>query len=181
MSYKSNDTSKLLNAIISKGSNRTCFECGEKGTTYVNMDFGTFVCSNCAGILRELSYKVKGTGVTIFSEKDINFIGQNGNDNARKIWLGKFNPKVHKLPNPKKREEVKQFIIDKYRNKKYYKKQKGNNPESDEDYSEEEEEEKPKNNNKNEKVNNKSDININKGKLNKISIKGSSNNNNNRN
>ncbi len=85
MSYKSNDTSKLLNAIISKGSNRTCFECGEKGTTYVNMDFGTFVCSNCAGILRELSYKIKGTGVIIFSEKDINFIGQNGNVNENLV------------------------------------------------------------------------------------------------
>ena len=82
MSYKSNDTSKLLNAIISKGSNRTCFECGEKGTKYVNMDF---VCSNSAGILRELIYKIKGTGVIIFSEKEINFIGQNGNANARKI------------------------------------------------------------------------------------------------
>ena len=60
---------------------------------------------------------------------------------------------------------------------KYYKRQKGKNHESDEDYSEKEE--KHKNSNKNEKVNNKSDININKGKLDKISIKGSSNNNNN--
>ena len=49
------------------------------------MDFGTFVCSNWAGILRELSYKIKGTGVIIFSEKDINFIGQNGN-----LMQGKF-------------------------------------------------------------------------------------------
>ena len=124
MSNKFNDTTKKLNAIISKGSNRTCFECGEKGTTYVVMDFGTFVCSSCAGILRELSYKVKGTGVTIFSEKDIDFIGKNGNDNARKMWLGKFNPKKNKLPNPKNRNEIKQFIIDKYKNKLYYKKPK---------------------------------------------------------
>ncbi len=49
------------------------------------MDFGTFVCSNCAGILRELSYKIKGTGVIIFSEKDINFIGQNGNVNENLV------------------------------------------------------------------------------------------------
>ena len=68
-----------------------------------------FVCSNSAGILRELIYKIKGTGVIIFSEKEINFIGQNGNANARKIWLGKFNPKVHKLPNLKKRKEVKHY------------------------------------------------------------------------
>ena len=44
-----------------------------------------FVCSNSAGILRELIYKIKGTGVIIFSEKEINFMGQNGNANARKI------------------------------------------------------------------------------------------------
>ena len=40
------------------------------------MDFGTFVCSNWAGILRELSYKIKGTGVIIFSEKDINLLAK---------------------------------------------------------------------------------------------------------
>ena len=85
------DYSKQLEVIKKQGSNKSCFDCGEKGTTYVVMNFGTFVCSRCAGILRELNFKVKGTGVTIFSEKDIELIKKNGNDKARTIWMGKFN------------------------------------------------------------------------------------------
>ena len=70
------DYSKKLEEIKKQGPNKTCFDCWEKGTTYVVMDFGTFVCSRCAGILRELNYKVKGTGVTIFNQKDIEFISK---------------------------------------------------------------------------------------------------------
>ena len=50
-----------------------------QGTTYVVLNFGTFVCSNCAGIHREFNYKVKGLGVSNFTEKEVNFLQENGN------------------------------------------------------------------------------------------------------
>ena len=147
------DYSKKLEEIKKQGPNKTCFDCGEKGTTYVVMDFGTFVCSRCAGILRELNYKVKGTGVTIFNQKDIEFISKNGNDKAKEIWLAKFNPKKHSLPDPKKYDEVKKFIIDKYKYKTFYKKKKGKNDDDEND----DEDDNNKKNNHNRKKNNKSD------------------------
>ena len=59
--------------------NRSCFDCKEKGTNYVVLNFGIFVCSSCSGLHRELCHKVKGLGMSNFSEKDAEMIEQWGN------------------------------------------------------------------------------------------------------
>ena len=176
------DYSKQLEVIKKQGSNKSCFDCGEKGTTYVVMNFGTFVCSRCAGILRELNFKVKGTGVTIFSEKDIELIKKNGNDKARTIWMGKFKSKHDRLPDPKKYDDVKQHIIDKYKNKRYYVeegKESDDEEDKDNDSDDSEEKKKPKKSQINKEKNNNNSssgntININKGKLSNFRVKGNS-------
>lgn len=42
---------KSLREIVATGGNRQCFDCGQKGVTYVNMTTGTFICTTCSGIL----------------------------------------------------------------------------------------------------------------------------------
>lgn len=42
---------KLLREIVTIGGNKQCFDCRQKGNTYVNMTIGTFVCTTCSGIL----------------------------------------------------------------------------------------------------------------------------------
>ena len=42
---------KTLREIVSSGSNRQCFDCGQRGVTYVNMTVGSFVCTSCSGVL----------------------------------------------------------------------------------------------------------------------------------
>ena len=126
------DLSKRLEEIKKRTPNKTCFDCGEKGTTYAAMDFGTFICSRCAGLLRELNFKVKGTGVSIFKEKEIDFLDKMGNENAKKIWMGKFKDS-DKKPDPKDSEEIKRFLITKYKDKRYYKKPKKNKDDDDDD------------------------------------------------
>ncbi len=44
------------------------------------MTFGTFVCSRCSGIHRELNNKVKGIGVCNFTEQELNTLNKMGND-----------------------------------------------------------------------------------------------------
>jgi hypothetical protein len=44
------------------------------------VNFGTFVCSRCAGIHRELNYKVKGIGVSNFSDEELIKLSKIGND-----------------------------------------------------------------------------------------------------
>ena len=51
-----------------------------QGTTYAVMDFGVFVCSTCSGVHRELSHKVKGVGMSNFSDKELELLQKNGNE-----------------------------------------------------------------------------------------------------
>ena len=118
------ELSQKLDKIKKREENKKCFDCGEKGTTYVCMDFGTFICSRCAGILRELNYKLKGTGVSIFNQKEIDILEKNGNEVAQKIWLAKYKEGKDKRPNTKNDDELREFLRDKYKNKKWYKKPK---------------------------------------------------------
>ena len=137
------ELSKRLDEIKRRTPNKTCFDCGEKGTTYAAMDFGTFICSRCAGLLRELNFKVKGTGVSIFKEKEIDFLDKMGNENAKKIWMGKLKDS-DKKPDPKDSEEIKRFLITKYKDKRYYKKPKKNKDDDDDDEKEDIKKEKNK-------------------------------------
>ena len=119
------DYSRLVEALRKEGSNKICFDCGVVGTTYASLNFGTFVCSQCAGILRGLNFKVKALGISIFTLDEYEFLQRNGNDKAKNIWLGNFDPYRYQKPNPKSYEEVKEHIIKKYKEKKFYKESKG--------------------------------------------------------
>ena len=44
------------------------------------MDFGIFVCSTCSGFHREMTHKVKGVGMSNFSDKELEFLKKNGNE-----------------------------------------------------------------------------------------------------
>lgn len=42
---------KMLREMTSLAANRKCFDCDQRGPTYVNMTVGSFVCTTCSGIL----------------------------------------------------------------------------------------------------------------------------------
>jgi len=114
------DSNKIIDAIRKLGGNKSCFDCGEKGVTYVVPKFGIFICTRCSGIHRELGTTVKGFGVSNFNEKEIKILQDMGNDNAYKIWMAKFNESKHSLPKPSDDSAVKNHIKIKYFDKKWY-------------------------------------------------------------
>ena len=116
----SSDSNKILENIRKQGSNKSCFDCGEKGVTYVVPKFGTFVCSRCSGIHREIGNMVKGLGVSNFTDKEVAFLKEMGNDNAKSIWLAKFDSTKHKLPKANDENSIKEHLKLKYTNKKWY-------------------------------------------------------------
>ena len=127
------ELSQKLDKIKKREENKKCFDCGEKGTTYVCIDFGTFICSRCAGILRELNFKVKGTGVSIFNQKEIDILEKNGNEVANKIWMAKYKEGKDGKPSTKNDDELRDFLKDKYKQKKWYKKPKKSSADDDDD------------------------------------------------
>ena len=42
---------KIVRELSSLPHNKKCFDCGQRGPTYVNMTIGSFVCTSCSGIL----------------------------------------------------------------------------------------------------------------------------------
>ena len=116
------DMCKVLESVHKRKENSICFECREKGTPFLNLSLGTFVCTTCAGLLRELNFAVKGIGVTVLKEKEVNFIEEMGNEvnimltckNARKIWLAKFEDIKGLYPNPKDMLEMQEHLREKY-------------------------------------------------------------------
>ncbi|XP_070132764.1 uncharacterized protein drongo isoform X1 [Drosophila bipectinata] len=99
------------------GGNRQCFDCGQKGPTYVNMTIGSFVCTRCSGVLRGLTppHRVKSISMATFTQDEIDFLRTHGNELCAKTWLGLWDPKraVHQ-------QEHRELMIDKYERKRYY-------------------------------------------------------------
>lgn len=42
---------KTLREFVSQPGNKECFDCNQRGPTYVNMTIGSFVCTSCSGML----------------------------------------------------------------------------------------------------------------------------------
>lgn len=107
---------KTLRELVTIGGNKECFDCGQKGPTYINMTIGSFVCTTCSGILRGLTppHRVKSISMATFTQEEIDFVRQNGNDACSRTWLGLWDPKRAI------KQEHRDFMIDKYERKRYY-------------------------------------------------------------
>jgi len=114
------DSSKVLETLLKRKENSLCFDCREKGTTFVNVTLGTFVCTMCAGLLIELNFSVKGLGVSILKDKELATVEEMGNQNARKIWLAKFDDIKGFYPNPKDMLAMQEHFQEKYILKRFY-------------------------------------------------------------
>uniref|UniRef100_A0A2M3Z5Y9 Putative gtpase-activating protein n=1 Tax=Anopheles braziliensis TaxID=58242 RepID=A0A2M3Z5Y9_9DIPT len=107
---------KTLRELVSIGGNKECFDCGQKGPTYINMTIGSFVCTSCSGILRGLTppHRVKSISMATFTQEEIEFLKLNGNENCRRTWLGLWDTKRTI------KQELRDFMMDKYERKRYY-------------------------------------------------------------
>ena len=42
---------KLLREMVALPHNKQCFDCHQRGPTYLNMTIGSFICTSCSGLL----------------------------------------------------------------------------------------------------------------------------------
>ena len=110
------DYSSEIKSLQLRIDNSECIECNRKGTTYFVPSIGTFICSRCAGILRELNIKVKGISVCHFDEKEYRIATLIGNTQAKKIYMYKCNRSKYDTEND---NMLKKFLRDKYIKKMY--------------------------------------------------------------
>ncbi|KAK3791899.1 hypothetical protein RRG08_026801 [Elysia crispata] len=73
---------KILREMVSLPSNKQCFDCHQRGPTYVNMTIGSFICTSCSGILRGLNppHRVKSISMASFTPEEMDFLKSHGNE-----------------------------------------------------------------------------------------------------
>ncbi|XP_071483096.1 uncharacterized protein [Diadema antillarum] len=113
---------KLLREMVSKENNKTCFECNQRGPTYVDMTIGSFVCTSCSGILRGINppHRVKSISMASYTSQEIEFLQKNGNEVCRTIWLGLYDSKSQPGPDSKEDGKVRDYLVQKYEKKRWY-------------------------------------------------------------
>ncbi|CAH8502378.1 unnamed protein product [Schistosoma curassoni] len=80
-------TLQFLRTLVTHGENKYCFDCHQRGPTYINITIGSFVCTTCSGALRKYNHRVKSISMSNFSQSEIDFLCTRGNKACRKIYL----------------------------------------------------------------------------------------------
>ncbi|XP_018329370.1 arf-GAP domain and FG repeat-containing protein 1 isoform X2 [Agrilus planipennis] len=111
---------KTLRELASLPYNKYCFDCNQRGPTYVNVTIGSFVCTKCSGMLRGLAppHRVKSISMAAFSQEEVDFLCNRGNDYCRRTWLGLYENNTQR--DLRDEQAIKDFMVDKYEKKRYY-------------------------------------------------------------
>ncbi|XP_072232590.1 arf-GAP domain and FG repeat-containing protein 2 isoform X3 [Leuresthes tenuis] len=113
---------RKVRELAQSGVNKHCFECNQPGVTYTDITVGSFVCTSCSGMLRGLNppHRVKSISMTTFSQQEVEFLQNHGNEVGRRTWLCVFDPKADGCPDMKDSQKFKEFLQDKYEKKKWH-------------------------------------------------------------
>nr|XP_022288320.1 arf-GAP domain and FG repeat-containing protein 1-like isoform X1 [Crassostrea virginica] len=114
---------KMLRDMAALPHNRQCFDCHQRGPTYLDMTIGSFVCTACSGILRGINppHRVKSISMASFTPEEIDFIKCHGNEFCRKVWLGLYDSKKDQAePDSRDEQKIKDFMAQKYERKRWY-------------------------------------------------------------
>jgi len=105
----------------SKAENKKCFDCDQRGPTYINMTVGSFVCTKCSGMLRGINppHRIKSISMSSFTSEEVEMMRSRGNLWCAAVWLGTYD-KSNQSVDFKDEEKIKEFIIAKYEKKRYY-------------------------------------------------------------
>uniref|UniRef100_A0A4W5MRA9 ArfGAP with FG repeats 2 n=1 Tax=Hucho hucho TaxID=62062 RepID=A0A4W5MRA9_9TELE len=112
---------RKVRELAQAGVNKHCFECSQPGVTYIDITVGCFVCTSCSGMLRGLNppHRVKSISMTTFSQQEVEFLQNHGNEVGRRTWLCVFEPKTDGCFDPRDSQKLKEFLQDKYEKKKW--------------------------------------------------------------
>ncbi|XP_051982805.1 arf-GAP domain and FG repeat-containing protein 2 isoform X2 [Xyrauchen texanus] len=113
---------RKVRELAQTGVNKHCFECNQPGVTYINITVGCFVCTSCSGMLRGLNppHRVKSISMTTFSQQEVEFLQNHGNQVGRRTWLCMFDPKADGCFDARDTQKLKEFLQDKYERKKWH-------------------------------------------------------------
>ncbi|KAJ7568948.1 hypothetical protein O6H91_01G054200 [Diphasiastrum complanatum] len=110
---------KIVRGLAKLEHNRRCINCAALGPQYVCTNFSIFVCTNCSGIHREFTHRVKSISMAKFTATEVAALQAGGNQRAKEMYLQDWDPQRHPLPDSSYPEKIRDFIKAVYVDKRF--------------------------------------------------------------
>ncbi|KAI3468270.1 hypothetical protein Pfo_024933 [Paulownia fortunei] len=109
----------IIRGLLKQPENRRCINCNSLGPQYVCTTFWTFVCTNCSGVHREFTHRVKSVSMAKFNEEEITALQAGGNERARQIYFKAWDPQRNYYPDGSNLHRLREFVKHVYIDRKY--------------------------------------------------------------
>ncbi|KAF8115989.1 hypothetical protein N665_0024s0015 [Sinapis alba] len=111
---------RIIRSLLKLPHNKRCINCNSLGPQYVCTSFWTFVCTNCSGIHREFSHRVKSISMAKFTSQEVSALKEGGNQHAKDIYFKGLDQQMQSAASDGSNvERLRDFIRQVYVNKRY--------------------------------------------------------------
>ncbi|XVF88499.1 hypothetical protein PTKIN_Ptkin19aG0055900 [Pterospermum kingtungense] len=110
---------RIIRGLLKQPENRRCINCNSLGPQYVCTNFWTFVCTNCSGIHREFTHRVKSVSMAKFTSQEVTALQEGGNQRAKEIYFKEWDPQRNSVPDSSNVERLRDFIKHVYVDRRY--------------------------------------------------------------
>ncbi|CAG7897089.1 unnamed protein product [Brassica rapa] len=110
---------KIIRSLLKLAHNKRCINCNSLGPQYVCTSFSTFVCTNCSGIHREFTHRVKSISMAKFTSQEVSALKEGGNQHAKDIYFRGLDQHMLSASDGSNVERFRDFIRQVYVNKRY--------------------------------------------------------------
>ncbi|KAL5572696.1 hypothetical protein UlMin_022293 [Ulmus minor] len=110
---------RTIRGLLKRPENRRCINCNSLGPQYVCTNFWTFVCTQCSGIHREFTHRVKSVSMAKFTSQEVNALQEGGNQHAKEIYFKEWDPQRHSFPDNSNVDRLREFIKHIYVERRY--------------------------------------------------------------
>ncbi|EEF45944.1 conserved hypothetical protein [Ricinus communis] len=110
---------RIIRGLLKQPENRRCINCNSLGPQYVCTTFLTFVCTNCSGVHREFTHRVKSVSMAKFNAEEVSALQAGGNERARQLYFKNWDPQRHSYPDGSNLHRLRDFIKHVYVDRKY--------------------------------------------------------------
>ncbi|EOY30852.1 NSP-interacting GTPase, putative isoform 3 [Theobroma cacao] len=110
---------RIIRGLLKQQENRRCINCNSLGPQYVCTNFWTFVCTNCSGIHREFTHRVKSVSMAKFTSQEVSALQEGGNQRAKEIYFKEWDPQRNSVPDSSNVERLRDFIKHVYVDRRY--------------------------------------------------------------
>ncbi|XP_039143029.1 probable ADP-ribosylation factor GTPase-activating protein AGD14 isoform X2 [Dioscorea cayenensis subsp. rotundata] len=110
---------KIIRGLLKLPANRRCINCNNLGPQYVCTNFWTFICTNCSGMHREFTHRVKSISMAKFTSQEVITLQDGGNERAKSIYFKEWDPQRHSFPDSSNIDRLREFIKHVYVDRRY--------------------------------------------------------------